>query len=61
MKIVELAKDKLGVVGSTMMGIAGTAPAFSIEVTMSTFILAVDIKAPASILYCGIVMIGIVF
>ena len=31
MKIVELAKDKLGVVGSTMMGIAGTAPAFRLH------------------------------
>ena len=43
------------------MGIAGTAPAFSIEVTKSTILAAVGMLAPASIFYCGLIMLGIAF
>ena len=41
------------------MGTAGTAPAFSISVAMATLVAAVGTLAPASILYCGIIMFGI--
>lgn len=43
------------------MGIAGTAPAYSIEITTSTLIAAAGIFAPASILICGLIMFGITF
>ena len=43
------------------MGIAGTAPAFSIEVTATTLIAAVGVLSAGSILYCGIIMFGITF
>lgn len=41
------------------MGIAGTAPAFSVEVTASTLIAAVGVFSVASVLWCGIAMFGI--
>ena len=56
-----LAENKIGLLGSTIMGIAGTAPAFSIEVTTSTILAVVGILAPASIFYCGLIMLGIAF
>ncbi len=56
-----LAENKIGLLGSTLMGIAGTAPAFSIEVTTSTILAAVGVLAPASIFYCGLIMLGIAF
>lgn len=56
-----LAANKIGLLGSIFMGIAGTAPAFSIEVTTSTLLAAVGVFAPMSILYCGLIMLGIVF
>lgn len=43
------------------MGIAGTAPAYSIEITTSTLIAAAGVFAPASILMCGLIMFGITF
>lgn len=57
----ELAKNKLGLLSSIMMGVAGTAPAFSIEVTASTILATVGFLAPASILYCGLIMLGVAF
>jgi len=56
----ELKKDSLGFVQSLLIGIAGSAPTFSISATMSTLIAAVGILAPASLLYSGIMMLGIV-
>ncbi len=56
-----LAKNSLGVFESIIMGIAGTAPAFTVEVAAATLIATVGILAPASILYCGIIMFGITF
>ncbi len=46
----QLSENKIGVIGSTLMGIAGTAPAFSIEVTTSTLLAATGVLAPAAIL-----------
>ena len=54
-----LAKGALGVVESAVMGIAGTAPAFSVAVTTATFIAAVGTLSVGSILYCGLIMFGL--
>ncbi|TAK91305.1 MAG: APC family permease [Burkholderiaceae bacterium] len=43
------------------MGVAGTAPAFSIAATTSTLMAAVGTLAPASLLYCGLIMFGVTF
>jgi len=57
----ELKKDSLGLVHSIAMGIAGSAPTFSISATMVTLIGAVGVLAPASLVYCGLIILGIVF
>ena len=54
-----LAANSLGLGESAIMGIAGTAPAFSAAATTATLIAAVGILAPASLLYCGIIMFGV--
>src|SRR5262249_44624398 len=41
--------------------IAGTAPAYSIEITTSTVIATSGVLSPASILACGLIMFGIAF
>lgn len=43
------------------MGVAGTAPAFSIAATTATLTAAVGTLAPASLLYCGLIMFGVTF
>lgn len=55
----ELRKDTLGILHSVALGIAGTAPSFSISATMATLIAAVGILSPASLLYSGALMFGI--
>jgi len=57
----DLQKDALSLVHSVVMGVAGTAPTFSISATMATLIGAVGVLAPASLLYCGLIMFGITF
>jgi len=57
----ELKKDSLGLMHSLAMGIAGSAPTFSISATMATLIGAVGVLAPASLVYCGLLVLGIVF
>lgn len=54
-----LAADSLSVGESIVMGTAGAAPAFSLSITMAPFIATVGFLAPASILYCGLMMFGI--
>ena len=56
----ELKKDTLGIFQSLIIGVAGSAPSFSISATLAALIAAVGILAPASLLYCGMMMIGIV-
>jgi amino acid transporter len=56
-----LEKDSLGLGESVVMGVAGTAPAYSIEITTSTIIATAGILSPASILMCGLIMFGIAF
>lgn len=58
---VELHKDALGLGESMVMGIAGTAPAFSATATTATLIAAVGVLAAGSLLYCGLIMLGITF
>ncbi|CAJ0700724.1 APC family permease [Ralstonia sp. 22086] len=57
----KLNADSLGVVESVIMGIAGTAPAYSIEITTSTIIGTAGTQSPASILVCGLIMFGIAY
>ena len=57
----KLAAGSIGLWESIIMGIAGTAPAFSVEVTATTIIAAVGVLSVASLLYCGIIMFGITF
>ena len=54
-----LAKNSLGALESAVMGIAGTAPAFSVAVTTATIVAAVGVLSVGSILYCGLIMFGI--
>jgi len=56
-----LKANSLGTTESIIMGIAGTAPAYSIEITSSTIIGTAGTLSPASILVCGLIMFGIAF
>ncbi|HEY6898332.1 MAG TPA: APC family permease [Rhodocyclaceae bacterium] len=58
---VSLQEDALGIGESIVMGVAGTAPAFSIAATTATLTAAVGTLAPASLLYCGLIMFGVTF
>jgi amino acid transporter len=53
-----LAKGAIGVVESAIMGIAGTAPAYSIAVTTAAIVAAVGTLAVGSILFSGLIMFG---
>lgn len=55
----KLAANSLGVGESIIMGTAGAAPAFSVSAATATLVAAVGTLAPASILYCGLIMFGI--
>lgn len=55
----ELAKESLGTFESAVMGIAGTAPAFSVAVTTAAIVASVGVLSVGSILYCGLIMFGI--
>ena len=59
MQMAELRKDALGFLHALALGVAGAAPSFSISATMSTLIASVGVLAPASLLYCGLMMFGI--
>ena len=54
-----LAGNCAGRFESGIMGIAGTAPAFSVAVTTATIVAAVGVLSVASIFYCGLIMFGI--
>jgi amino acid transporter len=53
-----LAAGSLGLAESVVMGVAGTAPAYSVAATTATLVGAVGVLAPASLLYCGLIMFG---
>ena len=46
-----LASNSLGAIESTIMGIAGTAPAFSVAVTTAAIVASVGVLSVGSILY----------
>lgn len=54
-----LHKDAIGVVESMVLGVAGTAPAFSVSATTATLIGTVGVLAAGSLLYSGLTMFGI--
>ena len=54
-----LAKESLGAFESAVMGVAGTAPAFSVAVTTATIVASVGVLSVGSVLYCGLIMFGI--
>jgi amino acid transporter len=58
---VELKRDALGLGESIVMGVAGTAPAFSLAATTATLIAAVGVLSAGSLLYCGLIMFGVTF
>ena len=58
-KEARLAANSLGMVESIIMGTAGAAPAFSLSAATATLMSAIGTLAPASILYCGMIMFGI--
>ena len=57
----DLRKDALGLVQAVAIGVAGTAPSYSIAASTAVLIGAVGALAPASLLYCGLIMVGITF
>jgi len=54
-----LASGSLGTLESAVMGVAGTAPAFSVAVTTAVIVSSVGALAVGSIFYCGLIMFGI--
>jgi hypothetical protein len=56
-----LQAGALGLSESVVMGVAGTAPAFSLAATTSALIAAVGMLSAASMLYCGLIMFGVTF
>jgi len=56
----ELSKNTLGSAESIVMGVAGTAPAFSVAVTTSAIVSSVGVLSVGSVFFCGLIMFGIV-
>jgi amino acid transporter len=56
-----LRHDSLGIVESVVMGVAGTAPAFSVAATTAALVASMGKLAPASLVYCGLIMFGVTF
>jgi amino acid transporter len=56
---VVLESGALGLAESVVMGVAGTAPAFSIAATTATLIGAVGVLSAGSLFYCGLIMFGV--
>ena len=54
-----LRKDALGLVHAVAIGIAGTAPSYTIAASSAALFGAVGVLAPAILLYCGLIMAGI--
>jgi len=54
-----LRANVLGRADTTVMAVAGSAPAYTIAATTATLVAAVGFGSPAALLYCGIPMFGI--
>lgn len=57
----ELQRGALGVGESVVMGVAGTAPAFSLAATTASLIAAVGLLSAGTLVYCGLIMFGVTF
>jgi len=57
----DLRHGVLGLFDSVIMGVAGSAPGYSIAGTTTVLFATVLFGGPAALLYCGIFMFGIVF
>lgn len=57
----QLAAESLSLLDSVIMGIAGVAPAYTIAASTAALNSAVGLGGPASLLYCGVAMFGIVW
>ncbi|MFD4141842.1 APC family permease [Streptomyces sp. NPDC058572] len=55
-----LRPNVLGTFDTTVMAVAGSAPAYSIAATTSVLLATVGLAGPAALLYCAIPMLGIV-
>jgi amino acid transporter len=55
----KLDEGSLHFLDAIVMAVAGSAPAYSIAATTAAIVGAVGLGAPASLLYCGIPMLGI--
>ncbi|RYL92524.1 APC family permease [Sporolactobacillus sp. THM7-4] len=60
-EVHELKHNVLTKADSVIMGIAGTAPAYTISASTASLVAAVGVMGPGSILYAAIVMFGIAF
>jgi amino acid transporter len=56
-----LRHGALSLLDSSVMGVAGVAPAYSIAASTAVLVGAVSVGGPAALLYCGIAMFGIVW
>ena len=54
-----LRRDALGLIQSVAIGIAGTAPSYTIAASSAALFGVVGVLAPAILLYCGLIMAGI--
>src|ERR1051326_1351015 len=59
--MAQLRKDALHLVQLVAIAVAGTSPSYTIAASSAVLIGAVGALAPASLLYCGLVMVGITF
>jgi amino acid transporter len=57
---IGLAKGALGTAESAIMGIAGTAPAYSIAATTAALVAVAGVQSVGALFYCGLIMFGIV-
>lgn len=57
----ELRANGVSGIGSIVMAVAGSAPAYSISATTGLLIAAAGLGAPAALLWCGLAMVGIAF
>src|SRR5579871_644013 len=57
----KLANGALGTTESIIMGVSGTAPAYSAAATTAALVAAVGMQSPGSILFCAMIMFGVTF
>lgn len=55
-----LRAGALGFGEAVIMGVAGSGPAYSVAASTAVLVAAVGVLAPASLFYCGLIMMGIV-